>query len=126
MSKIYYDKQSLKSIYLSFFHSYLYKLLQLSIDKQKQKHAVGVLRNESKCVHSKSLMRNIKVLNIYQINIFQILKLMHKHKLNANPKIFSSVIDDTENRFPTKSNYKEPKLETKTASFVMIYEWPCL
>ena len=43
--------------------------------------------NESKYVPSKPLMQKMNALNVYQINIFQIIRLMHKHKLNKNPKI---------------------------------------
>ena len=90
----------------------------------KQKHAFQIIYNESKYVHSKPLMQKMNALNVYQINIFQILRFMHKHKLNKNPKIFVNSFNKIEHKYPTRysrNNYKQPKLKTKNTSFAINY-----
>ena len=39
-------------------------------------------------IHSKPLMQKMNAVNVYQINIFQILRFMQKHKLSKNPELF--------------------------------------
>ena len=38
--------------------------------------------------HSKPLLKELKALNVYQINLIKILKFMHKTKYGINPRIF--------------------------------------
>ena len=52
--------------------------LNLIKQKKKQNHAVGIIYNKVKFTHSKPLMRDRNTLNVYQINIFQVLKFMFK------------------------------------------------
>ena len=69
-------------------------------------------------------MQKMNALNVYQINIFQILRFMHKHKLNKNPKIFVNSFNKIEHKYPTRysrNNYKQPKLKTKNTSFAINY-----
>ena len=69
-------------------------------------------------------MQKMNALNVYQINIFQILRFMHEHKLNKNPKIFANSFNMIEHKYPTKysrNNYKQPKLKTKNTSFAINY-----
>ena len=69
-------------------------------------------------------MQKMNALNVYQINIFQILRFMHEHKLNKNPKIFANSFNIIEHKYPTKysrNNYKQPKLKTKNTSFAINY-----
>ena len=71
----------------------------------------------------------MNALNVYQPNIFQILRFMHKHKLNKNPKIFANSFNKREHKYPTKyskNNYKQPKLKTKNTSFAINYPGPYL
>ena len=46
----------------------------------KQKHATRIIYHENKYAHSKHLMKDIKALNVYQINILGVLKIVHKAK----------------------------------------------
>ena len=74
-------------------------------------------------------MQNMNALNVYQINIFQILRFMHKHKLNTNPRIFENLFSQIEHRYPirhSKNDYKQPKLKMKTTSFAITYRGPYL
>ena len=81
------NQECLKSIYFSFIHSYINyaniawsstnrsKLVKLF---NKQKHASRLILHEDRYTSAKPLMQQLKVLNIYQINIFQILLFMLK------------------------------------------------
>ena len=67
-------------------------------------------------------MQKMNALNVYQINIFQILRFMHKYKLNKNPKMFVNSFNKIEHKSPTRcsrNNYKQPKLKTRNTSFAI-------
>ena len=136
-ASVYLDKESLKSIYFAFIHSYISycNIAWAGTSKTKlnriftnQKHAFRIIHNESKYVHSKPLMQKMNALNVYQINIFQILRFIHKHKLNKNPKIFANSFNKIEHKYLTKCsrNNKQPKLKTKNTSFAINYRGPYL
>ena len=74
-------------------------------------------------------MQKMNALNVYQINIFQILRFMHKYKLNKNPKMFVNSFNKIEHKYPTRysrNNYKQPKLKTRNTSFAINYWGPYL
>ena len=52
--------------------------LNLIKQKKKQNHAVGIIYNKDKFTHWKPLMRDRNTFNVYQINIFQVLKFIFK------------------------------------------------
>ena len=130
------NKESLKSKYFSFSNSYISycNLAWASTSKTKltrifnrQKHAFQIIYSRSIYVHSKPLMQKMNALNIYQINIFQILRFMHKQKLNKNPKIFVNSSNKLEHKYPrrySRNNYKQPKLKTRNTSFAINYRGP--
>ena len=137
-ASLYLNKESLKSICFSFIHSYIsyYNITWASTSKTKlttiftkQKHTFQIIYNKSKYVHSKPSMQKMIVLNAYQINIFQILRFKHKHKLNKNPIIFANSFNNIEHKYPTRysrNNNKQPKLKTKNTSFAINYQGPYL
>ena len=132
----YLDKKSLKSIYFSFIHNYVNycniawaSTSRTKLDKilKKQKHAVRIIYNKDKFTHSKPLMRDMNALNVYQINIFQVLKFMYKSKHNLNPRVFDNTFTEIHHRYPTRfsrSNFKQPKMITKTTSFAISSRGP--
>ena len=132
----YLDKKSLKSIYFSFIHNYVNycniawaSTSRTKLDKilKKQKHAVRIIYNKDKFTHSKPLMRDMNALNVYQINIFQVLKFMYKSKHNLNPREFDNTFTKIHHGYPTKffrSNFKQLKVITKTTSFAISSRGP--
>ena len=67
-------------------------------------------------------MRDMNALNLYQINIFQVLKFMYKAKYNLNPRRFDNTFTEIHHRYSTRfsrNNYKQSKIITKAASFVI-------
>ena len=94
---------------------------------KKQKHAVRIIYNKDKFTHSKPLMRDMNALNVYQINIFQVLKFMYKSKHNLNPRVFDNTFTEIHHGYPTRfsrSNFKQPKIITKTTSFAISSRGP--
>ena len=44
----------------------------------------------------------MKALNVYQINIIQTLKFMHKTKYGINPQIFLPIFREVDHQYPTR------------------------
>ena len=107
-----------KNIYFSFIHNYVNycniawaSTSRTKLDKilKKQKHAVRIIYNKDKFTHSKPLMRDMNALNVYQIN-------------NLNPRLFDNTFTEIHHGYSTRfsrSNFKQPKIITKTISFAI-------
>ena len=91
------DFKNLLKIYFSFIHIYIsytniawastFKTKRQGILK-KQKHAARITFNTNRFDHSRPLLKEMKALNVYQINLIQTLKFVHKTKYGINPGIF--------------------------------------
>ena len=57
---------------------------------KKQKHAAKLIFHANRFDHSRSLLKEVKASNVYQINIIQTMKIMHKTKYGTNPRNFPS------------------------------------
>ena len=77
-SKPYLDKKRLWSLYYSYIHSYIScanfawgntYLSNLKKISSQQKHLVRIIYNKMKYESIRELLRSLKVLNVYQINI---------------------------------------------------------
>ena len=85
-------------------------------------HAVRRIYNKDKLVYSKLLIKDRNALNVYKINIFQVLRFMLKAKHNVNPRVFDNTFTEIHHRYLTKfsrTNFKQPKTVTKTTSIVI-------
>ena len=91
------NKYLLKQLYTAFVHSYLNygNLAWGSTHKSKletlyrhQKHAVRIINFKDRFTHSKPLFVEMKILNLYELNVFHVLSFMFKCKLSISPKIF--------------------------------------
>ena len=91
------DKESLKTIYFSYIHSYLnyanaawagtYFTKLITVHYQ-QKHEARIIFNEDISTHSRPLLPSLNALNIYQINLYQHGNFMYKFQKNQTPTIF--------------------------------------
>ena len=64
--------------------------------------------NEDRLSHSRSLLRKINALNVYQISLYKRLNFMHKFKNQETPRIFIDLIKNPAHTNPTnflKSNF---------------------
>ena len=55
---------------------------------KKQKHAARISFHANRIDHVRPLLKDMKALNVYQINLIQTLKFMRKTKYGKNPRIF--------------------------------------
>ena len=94
------NKHLLKQLYFSFIHSYLNygniawgstcKTNLISLYRS-QKHAIRVINFKNRYTHTKPLFEEMKILNIYQINVFKVICFMFKCKLKLSPPIFHNI-----------------------------------
>ena len=66
----------------------------------KQKHVVRIIFNEDRLCHTRTLLKTLNALNVYQLNIYQ--DLMHRLKSDNIPKIFTKLIKKPKHKYPTK------------------------
>ena len=121
------DSTVLKNLYFSFIHSYLNygnivwasastaKLKKLA---SKQKQALRIVNNEFTDI--REIMVRMKVLNIYKLNIYQILNFMFKIKTNTAPCIFENQFTEIQHKYSTrfiKNSFVESQLVYSQTKF---------
>ena len=100
----------------STFKTKLYEILK------KQKHSSQTTCHGNRLDHSRPLLKEMKALNIYQINLIQTLKFMHQTKYGINRHIFLSKFDEVDYQYPTrffKNSFYYKRSACKTKSFAM-------
>ena len=85
---------------------------KLSTLYRPQKHAIRLLSFKDQFTHSRPFFKEIGALNIYEINIFNILCLMFKCKNKACPKAFENL-----STLKTKTKYQLKRSCTVLESF---------
>ena len=80
----------------------------------KQKQAFRIVNNEFTDISQ--IMVKMKVLNIYKLNIYQILNVMFKIKINTAPCIFENQFTEIQHQYPTRfSRNKQYVLQLSSA-----------
>ena len=106
------DFKNLK-IYFSFIHNYISDAnidwastfrTKLQGILKKQKHAARITFHANRFDHSRPLLKEMKALNVYQINLIQSLKFMRKTKYGKNPRIFLPKFREVDHQYPTRSS----------------------
>ena len=93
----------------------------------KQKQALRILNNEFTDI--REIMVRMKVLNIYKLNIYQILNLMFKIKANTAPCIFQNQFMEIQHQYSTrfsKNNFVESHLVCSQTKFSVSSRGPRL
>ena len=91
----------------------------------KQKHASRIIYFKDMYTSATPLMQNFNVLNIYQLNIYQVL-LFKNHNIS---KIFEKCFKITFNKYNTKAsnkNFYKTFYKTKCAQFPISFRGPQL
>ena len=110
-AKPYLDVTSLKTIYLSYIHSYLNytniawastRTAKLKPLLYKQKQVEPIVFNEGCLSHSKPFFKILNALNVCKINLYQHLNFMHRLENSNIPAIFNDMIKKPEHKYPTK------------------------
>ena len=103
------NMNALKSLYFSFIHSYLNygnivlaSVTQTKLKKlaSKQKQAIRIFENEN--CNIKESMTKMKILNIYKLNIYQVLNFMHRIKTKSAPIVFHNNFNEINHSYPTR------------------------
>ena len=71
----------------------------------------------------------MKALNVYQINLIQTLKFMHKTKYGINPHIFPLKFCEVDQQYPTRiseSSFYYERSACKTTSFAISLRGPTI
>ena len=95
----------------------------------KQKHACKLIFGMNKHSQSYPLFLELKALNIYKLNVYQMLIFMFKQKYKLNPKVFESDFTEIKHKYQTrhsKNNFVKPRMFLKSTSFIMTYRGPKL
>ena len=91
------NSKCLRNIYFSFIHFHISyaNIAWASTNKTKlkklfgkQKQAVRIIFNQDRFTHACPLLKTLKALNVYQVNLLQVLLFMHKIRQYSSPRIF--------------------------------------
>ena len=121
------DKESLLALYYSYIHSYLNYtnlawgstyLTNLKKLCSQQKHATRTVHNKTKFEYTKELFKSASVMNLYKLNILNIVVFMHRVNTKTSPPVFTGSFQRISHLYSTRSstlNFSKPKLKlTKT------------
>ena len=130
------SRNSLIQLYFSFINSYLNygNIIWGSTYKKtleplfiKQKHAARIIFNQHKFYHAEPLLKEMKALNIYELNIFNTACFMFKNQvLKQTPRVFESLSKINSNKYHTRScgNLKTPYCKTLLSQKSISYRGP--
>ena len=71
----------------------------------------------------------MKALNVYQINLIQTLKFMHKTKYGINPRIFLPQFREVDHQYPTRfsqNSFYYKRSACKTTNFAITLRGPTI
>ena len=131
-------KTCLKYFYFAFIQSYLnYCNLAWASTYHStlkkvyivQKKSARLILDMPKCTEARPLLKILNILNVYQINIFQILIFMFKHQQNMLPDVFKPLFSLISHKYPTrhaKNNYIVPKTHLRKTDFSITCRGPRL
>ena len=76
-----------------------------------------MILNGDRFCHSRPLLLDLRVLSVYQINLYQHLTFMRRRKINDIPELFDEVIKNTRYKYPNNlsnlnNSIKKYSLET--------------
>ncbi|XP_065678245.1 tigger transposable element-derived protein 4-like [Hydra vulgaris] len=93
----------------------------------KQKHAVRIILNAGRFTHTKELFNNLQILNVFQLNLYQILIFMYKLHNKISPIIFSTLFNKINHMYSARfSKYEQPKMHYLATKFFIAVRGPKL
>ena len=137
-SRVVLSKQCLKQLNFPFIHSYVNyaNIAWASTSKSKlerlyccQKHDARVIYHKDRYTHASRLLNDMKALNVFKLNIFNILCFMYKCKQNLNPPVFHNIFTHrTKTKYALRNEYsiQEPLCRTNFNQYCISYAGPYL
>ena len=110
-SRKFLNNHAMKMLYFAFINPYLTygNVVWGSVQKSKlnkihtlQKRAVRIISHAPRGSHSRPLMIENKILNIYEINLFNFFKFMHKVYKNEVPNCIQNKFTKNVHKYPTR------------------------
>ena len=89
---------------------------------KKQKHAARITFQANRLDHARPLLKEMKALNVYQINLNQTLKFMRKTKYGKNLRIFLPKFREVDHQYPrrfSKNSFCYKRSACKATSFAI-------
>ena len=135
-TKNFLDQNCLKKLYFSFIHTYLNYCNMAWASNFKthlkklyttQRKASIIIMNKDIHAESRPLMKNLSILNVYQINIFQIVLFMYKLKNGKLPKVFRTQFSCINHKYWTRysvNNYVIPRTKLRKTDFALTHRGP--
>ena len=137
-AKPYLDKNTMTTLYFSFFHSYLNygsiawasttKLKLRKIASQQRQAVNAIPKNDNqKIAISRKFMEEKGILNVYKLNLYQVLNFMFRVHNETIPKSFQSKLQYIEHKYDTrqsKDNFIIPKRNTRITRFAISARCP--
>jgi hypothetical protein len=132
------NKKQLTQLYHSFIHCHINyaNIVWGSAHKtklkslyQRQKHAARTINFSNRFSNSKPLLKEMKALNVYELNVYNILCFMFKCKNYLSPNVFINLCSMKPiNKYTLRNdkNLKEPFCQTKFEQFSISYRGPSL
>ena len=126
-SRNFLNKTSLNFLYSSFVHSHLTygniawgSSCKTSLDMliKKQAHALRAINFVDRNYPSRPLFLSTNTLNVYQINILQIMCFMFKCKIKTAPKIFHDIYRQKQTKYPLRQNNQVIEQAGRIAKYV--------
>ena len=94
-----------------------------------QKHVVRIVFNQEKLTHSRSFLRSLNALNVYQMNLYQHLKFMHKVSNNVASLIFNDMFKKPSHKYPRNfslNNFSLKKCSLNSTKYSISFRGPKL
>jgi len=132
------NKNCLKHIYYAFIHSYLnYGNIVWGSNYHShlkklyviQKKACRIIMNKDRYAEARPLLKELGILNPFQLNIFHTILFMFRLRNEMLPKIFKAQFSVINHRYPTRhsiNNYTIPKSTLRKTDFAITYRGPRL
>ena len=132
------NSSCLKTMYFSFIHSYIsYGNIAWGSNTRSnlknlhsiQKKASRLISNQPRLAPSQPLMKNLNILNIYQLNLYQTLSFMYKVKNTLTPAIFQDIFKIPHHMYETRAaelNFSTTNPTNRQSSFSILHRGPKL
>jgi hypothetical protein len=127
------DKNNLTKLYYSFIHSYIsYGIIawgstdqsKLQCLHRRQKHAIRVINFADRFSNSSIFFNQMKILNVYKLNVYKNLSFVYMWKYDLSPLIFKDLfILKPLSKFNMRNNnyLNKPLCRTKFNQFCITY-----
>ena len=95
----------------------------------RKKQTAQIIFNQDRLTHARPLLKALNAVNVYQINLLQVLLFMHKIKINSSPQIFLHQVATINHKYVvgySRNSFKEPKRDTSYTEYCFYARGPVI